>query len=43
MSLPPVLPDISARLEKAGIPHMLTGSFASAFYGAPRSTQALTL
>ena len=26
-------------LEAAGVPYMLTGSFASAFHGAPRTTQ----
>ena len=26
-------------LETAGVPYMLTGSFASAFHGAPRTTQ----
>jgi hypothetical protein len=30
-------------LEKAGIPYMLSGSFASAFYGATRSTQDIDL
>jgi hypothetical protein len=28
-----------ARLEEAGIPYMLTGSFASAYHGRPRATQ----
>jgi hypothetical protein len=28
-------------LDSAGIPHMLTGSFASAFHGKPRATQDL--
>lgn len=28
-----------ARLEAAGIPYMLTGSFASAYHGRPRATQ----
>jgi len=28
-----------AMLDAAGIPHMLAGSFASAFHGAPRTTQ----
>lgn len=26
-------------LESAGVPYMLTGSFASSFHGAPRTTQ----
>jgi hypothetical protein len=30
---------IVARLEEAGIPYMLTGSFASAYHGQPRATQ----
>ena len=30
-------------LERAGIPHMLTGSFASSFHGAPRATQDIDL
>jgi hypothetical protein len=28
-----------AMLDAAGMPHMLTGSFASAFHGTPRATQ----
>jgi len=28
-----------ARLDQAGIPYMLTGSFASAYHGRPRATQ----
>lgn len=34
---------IIAALDQAGIPHMLTGSFASAFYGSPRATQDIDL
>jgi len=30
-------------LEEAGIPYMLTGSFASTFYGPPRSTHDIDL
>lgn len=30
---------IIAALNAAGIPHMLTGSFASAYHGSPRATQ----
>ena len=30
-------------LERAGIPHMLTGSFASAFHGVPRATQDIDI
>jgi len=33
-----VLLSVLARLEKLRIPHMLTGSFASNYYGQPRST-----
>jgi hypothetical protein len=32
-----------ARLESAGIPYMLTGSFASAYHGRPRATQDIDL
>ena len=32
---------VVAKLEAAGIPYMLTGSFASAYHGAPRATQDL--
>ena len=34
---------ITAALARAGIPYMLTGSFASASYGAPRTTQDIDL
>jgi hypothetical protein len=30
-------------LERAGVPYMLTGSFASSFHGAPRTTQDVDL
>lgn len=30
-------------LETAGVPYMLTGSFASAFHGAPRTTQDIDI
>ena len=30
-------------LERAGIPYMLTGSFASSFHGVPRATQDIDL
>jgi len=39
MSAPEVLRRITAAFENAGIAYMLTGSFASAHYGVPRSTQ----
>ena len=32
-----------ARLEAAGIPYMLTGSFASAYHGRPRATQDIDI
>ena len=34
---------ITAALGQAGIPYMLTGSFASAYYGVPRSSQDIDL
>jgi hypothetical protein len=43
MSLPEVFRRITTALDKAGIAYMLTGSFASAHYGAPRSTQDIDL
>ncbi len=39
MSIPEVLRRITAAMEEAGIAYMLTGSFASAHFGLPRSTQ----
>lgn len=36
-----VVAQIVLALEAAGIPYMLTGSFASSYYGVPRSTQDL--
>jgi hypothetical protein len=38
-----VLRIISERLETAGLPFMLTGSFAMAYYGQPRMTRDLDL
>jgi hypothetical protein len=43
MSTPEVFQRITAALDRAGIAYMLTGSFASAHYGAPRSTQDIDL
>ncbi len=43
MSLPEVMRRIAAALDRAGIDYMLSGSFASAYYGAPRSTQDIDL
>ncbi len=39
MTLPDVFERITTTLDQAGILYMLTGSFASAHYGTPRSTQ----
>jgi hypothetical protein len=39
MKLPEVMHGITAALDRAGIAYMLSGSFASAYYGASRSTQ----
>jgi hypothetical protein len=39
MSIPDVFRRITSALDQSGIAYMLTGSFASAHYGAPRSTQ----
>jgi hypothetical protein len=43
MSFPEVIHRVTAALEGAGIAYMLTGSFASVFYGSPRSTQDIDL
>jgi predicted nucleotidyltransferase len=43
MIVPEVLRKITAALDQAGIAYMLTGSFASASYGAARSTQDIDL
>lgn len=43
MSVPEVLQRITMALDQAGIAYMLTGSFASAHYGLPRSTQDIDL
>lgn len=43
MNIPEVLYDVAAALDRAGIAYMLTGSFASAYYGSPRSTQDIDL
>jgi hypothetical protein len=39
MNAAEVLRRITATLHQAGIEYMLTGSFTSAYHGAPRSTQ----
>ena len=43
MIVPEVLQRITAELNRASIPYMLTGSFASVYYGFPRSTQDIDL
>jgi hypothetical protein len=43
MSVSEVFRRIKSALDLAGIPYMLSGSFASAYYGAPRSTQDIDL
>lgn len=43
MSVPDVFRRITAALDRVGISYMLSGSFASAHYGAPRSTQDIDL
>jgi hypothetical protein len=34
---------LAAKLARAGVPHMVVGSFASSFHGIPRSSQDLDL
>lgn len=43
MSLAKCLREVVEILEDAGVPHMLTGSLASAYYAAPRATQDVDL
>jgi hypothetical protein len=43
MSLLDVLQKVAGALDHAGIPYMLTGSFASVYYGSPRSTRDIDL
>jgi len=43
MSTPEVLRRIVVALDQAGISYMLSGSFASTYYGAPRTTQDIDL
>jgi len=38
-----VLKDVAGRLDRAGIPYMLSGSMAMHFYAAPRMTRDLDL
>ena len=41
MTVPDVLQRITTALERSDVPYMLTVSFVSAYYGTPRSTQAI--
>jgi len=43
MSFQQVLQKITKALDQAGVASMLTGSFASAYHGSPRSTQDIDL
>lgn len=43
MSFQQVLQKITKALDGAGVAYMLTGSFASAYHGSPRSTQDIDL
>jgi hypothetical protein len=43
MKVTEVFQRITAALDQAGISYMLTGSFASAYHGAPRTTQDIDL
>lgn len=43
MTLAELLADAVHRLERAGIPYMVTGSVASTYYGEPRATLDLDL
>jgi hypothetical protein len=36
-----LLADVIGRLDRAGIPHMVTGSLASSYHGEPRATRDL--
>jgi hypothetical protein len=43
MTIADVLGRITVALDRASIPYMLTGSMASSYYGAPRSTQGIDI
>lgn len=43
MTLSEALQTIIAALDEAGLAYMLTGSFAGAYYGVPRSTQDIDI
>ena len=38
-----VLKSVTGRLEAAGIPYMMTGSFAANYYAVPRMTRDIDL
>ncbi len=43
MTVPEIVPKITSRIVQAGIAYMISGSFASAYYGSPRSTQDIDI
>ncbi len=43
MTLAELLADVIRRLERSGIPYMVTGSIASTFHGEPRATRDLDI
>lgn len=43
MIIPSALARVAKVLDRTGIAYMITGSFASAYYGAPRSTQDIDI
>jgi hypothetical protein len=38
-----LLPDVIGRLDRAGVPYMVTGSLASSFHGEPRATRVVDI
>ncbi len=43
VTVPLVFSRIVGALDRAGVPYMLTGSFASAYHGTPRATQDIDM
>lgn len=43
MSFAALLADVIPRLDRAGVPYMVTGSLASSYHGEPRSTRDLDM